>query len=115
MEEVLVPLIFFGALFAIIYVYLTTRNKERLALIEKGADAKLFKSGPGNSNVSGIIVINIASLAIGIGVGVLLGNLLDMAGLDEEIAMTSMIFICGGIGLLAGFFASRKLINKKEE
>jgi len=115
MEEVLVPLIFFGSVFAIVYVFLTTRNKERLALIEKGADAKLFKSGPGNSNVSGIIVINIASLAIGIGVGVLLGNLLDMAGLDEEIAMTSMIFICGGIGLLAGFFASRKLINKKEE
>ena len=115
MEEVLVPLIFFGTLFAILYVFLTTRNKERLALIEKGADAKLFKSGPSSNNYTGIIIINIASLAIGIGVGVLLGNLLDIAGMDDEIAMTSMIFICGGIGLLAGFFASRKLTSKKEE
>ena len=115
MEEVLIPLIVFGTMFAMLYVYLTTRNKERLALIEKGADAKLFKSGPNNSNVSGIIVINIASLAIGIGVGVLLGNLLDMAGMDDEIAMTSMIFICGGIGLMAGFFASKKFGATKKE
>lgn len=114
MEEVLIPLIVFGSIFAVIYVFLTTRNKERLALIEKGADAKLFKSGPNNGNVGGIVVINIAALAIGIGVGVLLGNLLDIAGMDDEIAMTSMIFICGGIGLLAGFLASRKLIKSKE-
>jgi hypothetical protein len=114
MEAVLIPLIVFGTMFAMLYVFLTTRNKERLALIEKGADAKLFKSGPNNGSVGGIVVINIAALAIGIGVGVLLGNLLDIAGMDDEIAMTSMIFICGGIGLLAGFLASRKLVKSKE-
>ena len=108
MEDVLVPLIVFGTLFAILYVYFTTRNKERLALIEKGADASLFKSGP-SKNTFGIVVLNIALLAIGIGVGVLLGNLLDIAGMDDEIAMTSMIFICGGLGLVGGFFATRKL------
>lgn len=115
MEEVLIPLIVFGTLFAILYVFLTTRNKERLALIEKGADAKLFKSGPSNSNVTGVIVINIACLAIGIGVGVLIANLLEMNGMDDDVAYPAMIFICGGIGLLAGFFASRKLVNKKED
>ena len=115
MEDVLVPLIVFGSIFAVIYVFLTTRNKERLALIEKGADAKLFKSGPGNSNISGIVVINIASLAIGIGIGVLLGSLLEMSGMDDEIAFPAMTFICGGIGLLAGFFVSRKLVVKKED
>ena len=108
MEDVLVPLIVFGTLFAILYVYFTTRNKERLALIEKGADASLFKTGP-SKNTFGIVVLNIALLAIGIGVGVLLGNLLDIAGMDDEIAMTSMIFVCGGLGLVGGFFATRKL------
>ena len=39
---VLVPLIVFASLFGIIFVWLSTRNKERLALIEKGADASLF-------------------------------------------------------------------------
>ena len=115
MEEVLIPLIFFGTLFAILYVFLTTRNKERLALIEKGADAKLFKSGPSNNNYTGIVIVNIASLAIGIGVGVLIANLLEMNGMDDDVSYPAMVFICGGIGLLAGFFASRKLVNKKED
>lgn len=111
MEDVLVPLIVFGTLFAILYVYFTTRNKERLALIEKGADASLFKSGPAK-NTFGIVMLNIALLAIGIGVGVLLGNLLEMGGMDDDVAYPAMIFICGGLGLVGGFFASRKL---KEE
>ena len=114
MEEVLIPLIVFGTMFAMLYVYLTTRNKERLALIEKGADAKLFKSGS-TKGWSGVLVINIALLSIGIGVGVLFGSMLNMGGMDEEIAMPSMIFIFGGIGLLAGFFASKKFGTTKEE
>ncbi|MCK5280140.1 MAG: hypothetical protein KAK04_16415, partial [Cyclobacteriaceae bacterium] len=104
MEEVLIPLIVFGSMFAVVYVFLTTRNKERLALIEKGADATLFKSGPGKS-VFGIVVLNIALMAIGIGIGVLLASLLSQNGMDEEVAFPAMIFIGGGLGLLAGFFA----------
>ena len=85
-----------------------------MALIEKGADAKLFKTSGGNG-WTGTIVLNLALLAIGIGVGVLLGNLLDIAGMDDEIAMSSMIFVCGGLGLIAGFFAAKKYAVKKEE
>ena len=39
MEEILIPISFFLAVFGVIYLFLSTRNKERLALIEKGADA----------------------------------------------------------------------------
>ena len=44
MEEFIVMLILFGTIFGIAYVYLTTRNRERLALIEKGVDASLAAS-----------------------------------------------------------------------
>ena len=46
MEGIFVPIGFFLALFAILYVYWTTRTKERLALIDKGADARIFKTEP---------------------------------------------------------------------
>jgi hypothetical protein len=112
MEEVLIPLIVFGTFFGIAYVFFTTRNKERLALIEKGADASLFNTGTGKSGwMRGVLTLGL--LAIGIGVGVLLGGLLEMGGLDEEISFTAMIFVCGGIGLVVGFFLNRKL--EKEE
>jgi len=114
MEEALIVFIIFGSMFAVVYIFLTTRNKERMALIEKGADAKLFKAGPGKSNI-GLIVLNIALMAIGIGIGVLLASLLSQNGMDEEVAFPAMIFIGGGLGLLAGFFASRKFKDDKME
>lgn len=112
MQDSVITLIVFGTFFAMLYVFLSTRNKERLALIEKGADATLFKSGPGK-NIFGVVVLNIALLAIGIGVGILLASLLEEIGMDDDVAYPAMIFIFGGLGLLAGFFASRKFSNKE--
>jgi len=112
MQDSVIVLIIFGTFFGILYVFFTTRNKERLALIEKGADAKLFSTGQSKSGWMKA-VLNIGLLGIGIGIGVLLGALLDQAGMDDEMAMTSMIFVCGGIGLVVGFFLNRKIDKEK--
>jgi hypothetical protein len=42
MEEILIPLGLFASIVVIVYVYYTGRNKERLALIEKGENASVF-------------------------------------------------------------------------
>ena len=39
--EVVVLAVIFGTFFGIAYLYFSTRNKERMALIEKGADASI--------------------------------------------------------------------------
>jgi hypothetical protein len=111
MEDAAIVLIIFGTFFGILYVFFTTRNKERLALIEKGADASLFNTGSKNNLMK--VLLNIGLLSIGIGVGVLLGGLLEMGGMEDDIAYASSIFICGGIGLVTGFFLTRKLDKEK--
>ena len=109
MEEFIVMLILFGTIFGIAYVYLTTRNKERLALIEKGVDASLF-SRKGSSFSIAKFILNVALLLIGIGIGVFLGNYISYStGVKEEVAIPSMLFIFGGLGLVAGFFVTRRL------
>ena len=40
--EVLIPMSVFATIFGVIYLYLTTRNRERMAMIEQGADPELF-------------------------------------------------------------------------
>jgi hypothetical protein len=40
--QVLVPLSLFAMIFGIVYLIYSTRNRERLALIEKGVDASIF-------------------------------------------------------------------------
>jgi len=42
MEPVIVFIALFATVFGVTYVFFTTRNKERLAMIEKGVDSKLF-------------------------------------------------------------------------
>lgn len=108
--EILIPLIIFSAIFGMTYVYLTTRNKERLALIEKGADASMFNTG--KKRGMGSIILNLALLAIGIGLGVLVGAGLEQSGMDEDVAFPASIFIFGGLGLVASFFINRKLENE---
>lgn len=117
MEEVLVPLIVFGTLFGILYMYFTTRNKERLALIEKGADAQIFFSAKKSSGVPfwKVFVLNLSFLCIGIGLGVFLANLfVNNLNMDDDVAYPASIFLFSGLGLLTSFLLSKKLLADNE-
>jgi len=111
MEEILIPLIVFSSIFGMVYVFLNTRNKERLALIEKGADASLFAS---KKNYKSNLTLKFGMLAVGIGVGILVASILETyTVLDEEIAYPSMIFLFGGLFLIANAMIEKK--DKVEE
>jgi CBS domain containing-hemolysin-like protein len=113
MEPILIPLIVFASFFGMVYVWLTTRNKERLALIEKGADASLWNVKRSNRTN---YTLKIGMLAVGIGIGVLVGSLLESyTALDEEVAFPSMIFLFGGGFLIANALIERKAREKEEE
>lgn len=111
MEAVFVPLIVFASIFGIFYVWLTTRNKERLSLIEKGADASLFATKKDHRMN---YTLKFGMLAVGIGIGILVGSLLSSyTTMDEDVAFPSMIFLFGGVFLIANAMIERK--EKKEE
>ncbi|MGE5420790.1 MAG: DUF6249 domain-containing protein [Chloroflexota bacterium] len=109
--EVLVAFIaFFATVFGIMYLFYTTRNKERLALIEKGADASLFDIKSVSSFSWGKLSLKLGMLAIGIALGILVGAMLTYGGmLDEDINYASMIFLFGGLALVLFYFVDRKL------
>jgi hypothetical protein len=108
--EILIPLGFFAVVFASLYVFLTTRNKERLALIEKGASPELFKT---KSNVgSGYGSFKLGLFLIGIALGIMAGYFLHETGMDESAAYFSMIFLFGGIGLVVSFLLQGKFEKK---
>ncbi|MFW5761333.1 MAG: DUF6249 domain-containing protein [Cyclobacteriaceae bacterium] len=108
MEE-LIPIALFAAIFGVFYLYYTTRNRERMALIEKGGDASIFETDKKSGNVFNKVLINFALLAIGIGLGIFSAALLENYGINDDVAYPAMIFIFAGLALLGGFFVSRKL------
>jgi hypothetical protein len=119
MEGVLVFTALFIVIFGIFYLHYSTRNKERLALIEKGADASIFfsaKAAQKNLSVPvwKILILNMSILLIGIGTGVFIGALLEAYTLiKEEVSYTGSIFLMAGLGLYLGFSLSKKLVEKE--
>jgi len=111
---ILIPLFVFSSIFGIFYVWISTRNKERMSLIEKGADASLFATKRRNFPSFTNLTLKIGMLAVGIGTGILVGSLLSSyTVLDEEVAFPSMIFLFGGLFLVGNAFIEKK--NKTEE
>ena len=109
--EVIVALIF-GSIFGVFYLYFTTRNKERLALIEKGADASIFVSGGRRSQLPfwKIFVPTLAMIFIGVGIAIFMAALMvNGLGMDDEIAYPATIFTMAGVGLFVGFTLTKKL------
>ncbi|MDT0559281.1 DUF6249 domain-containing protein [Ichthyenterobacterium sp. W332] len=110
--EVAVLAIIFGSIFGVFYLYFSTRNKERLALIEKGADASIFNIGKRAGSSWKVIVLNIAFLLMGIGLGVFIANILDTyTNLDDDAVYPAMIFLMAGVGLYVGFTQTRKALE----
>lgn len=110
--EILIPISMFAAIFGIVYLYFSTRNKERLALIEKGADASIFNIGKRSGSSWKVVVLNIAFLLMGIGLGIFIANILDTyTGLNEDAVYPSMIFLMAGVGLYVGYTQTKKALD----
>jgi Na+/H+ antiporter NhaD/arsenite permease-like protein len=105
---IVVQVLFWGTLFGIVYIFISARNKERMALINKGADASIFRIGGKKSNRLealkwGLVIV---SLGIGVFVG---GIMMETRIIDEGPAFISMPLIFGGGGLLAYYGLTRNL------
>ena len=112
MEVLTAFIAFFATVFGIYYVHVTTRNKERMALIEKGADASLFNTGREGQKSAfswNKLTLKIGMLFMGVGVGIIAGAILDsMEVMHNGPDYVSMIFLFGGLSLVLFYLIDRK-------
>ena len=107
--EVLTPISVFAAIFGIFYVYISARNKERMSMIEKGADASTFVTKRNYFAMT----LKIGMLLVGVALGILIGSLIDeYTTLPSEVGYFSMIFLFGGIALIANALMEKKGSDK---
>src|SRR5690606_15368211 len=95
-SEVIILPVIFGVVFGIAYLYFSTRNKERLALIEKGADASIFVRGrrEGSNPMWKILLLNLSLLLIGIGLAIFVASILVYQfGMDRGVAFPGSMFL----------------------
>ncbi|WP_133300268.1 DUF6249 domain-containing protein [Mucilaginibacter terrenus] len=111
MERVLIPILvplgFFAMIFGIFYI----RNRERMAMIERGMNPKVDLPQPHTNLKWGLLLI-------GCGLGLFLAYLLDSTVLHHEgeenpAVYFSLIAIFGGIGLYLSYKADMKYLEKQ--
>lgn len=89
-----------------VYLYLMTRNKERMLQIEKGVDSSLFNNKK-TFNVKNLVILGV--FLIFAGIGFFVSSFLIDAGMSEMISYNGSLLIFGGIGLLVGYYMRNKL------
>ena len=104
-ENLWVPIIAmittFGTTFGLVFYYLHTRHKQRLAMLEKGVDPKTFYPKPTANKYSSL---KWSLLLIGVAIGLFFAAVLDSSTDLEEGAQFAMVLLFGGLGLLTYFF-----------
>jgi len=108
---ILVPLGLFAMIFGIVYLGVTSRNRERMALIERGADPTLFETKK-KATTGGVMKVGL--FLFGIGFGIVVAYFLTSGGMEEGAAYPAMIFIFGGLALIASYLWQRKLEKEDE-
>jgi hypothetical protein len=112
MEGLVGFIAFFATVFGVYYVHITTRNKERMALIEKGADASLFNTGKeGQTSLFNWskLTLKIGMLFMGVALGIIAGAILEsLQVMPDGPGYVSMVFLFGGLSLVLFYLVDRK-------
>ena len=104
---------FWGTMGSIAYLFFSTRNRERLALINKGADASIFNINPDKDTND---ALKLGTTAIGVGIGFFLAGVISQIGvLTYKTAVIAMPLIFGGLGLVGYYFIMKnKMVEHRE-
>lgn len=117
--EALIPISMFVCVFGMIiittYINRTASHKERMALIENGLDASIFekpkrKRREKKPRPSGYGALKFGMLAVGLGLGLVTGAILNVVIDAEPLPHFAMMLICGGGALIAYY----NIIAKRE-
>ncbi len=109
-EDTFVPIILFLSIAAVIIVAISTRHRERLAMLEKGVSSDLIAAMKARSPY---VAHPLVSLKWGIlfvmgGLAILLGNYLHQVYLMEEGAIIGLLALFVGIGLVIFYLIAAK-------
>lgn len=113
--EILNRIAIFGSIFGIAYLYFITRNRERMAMIEKGIGAELFSTTPKPKFT--FWALKIGMLLLGIGIGLILGAFFSLGYShynDKMVVYWGFVLSLGGLGLLISFIIESIMTNKQK-
>ncbi|MBN1397488.1 MAG: hypothetical protein JXA06_05590 [Bacteroidetes bacterium] len=115
--DVLIPITLFGGCAVVLYKYFDGRNKERMAMIEKGVSPADFKSISPFRFWQGNTFSNLkwGLLFVFTGLGLLTGLQIEsIFGFNEGSVVFATILISGGLALIIFYLIAAKKLKKEQ-
>lgn len=113
LTAILVPIASLATILAIVYLVVTAKNRERMAMIENGVDPKDFMAKP-KSRSNSAAIITWGLLLVGVGLGLFFGSILETyTDIQEEPAYFACALLFGGLGLVSAYFITRRNAGKE--
>lgn len=110
--EIFIFIAFFGFVAFIAYLYFNTRHKERMALIDTGKDAGLFK-GSQDPQYMGALKWGLVLVCLGAGAGI--GAFLDISMNNDGPFFTLPLLLgAGGAGLIIYYTIAKAHANEED-
>lgn len=115
---IFVPIILFisssAVLITFLYLYFSTRHKERMALIESGRDAKIFKEERPRYGTNSL---KFGLFFVFVGVGLFTGIMIETQGLDvpEASVTIPLVLISAGAALLVYYRLVREHVEEDND
>lgn len=118
-EEVLVLISMFATIFGIVYITVTSKHRQRMAMIDKGMDPGMLRERevPFRTLRNGLVLV-------GAGLGLFFGFLIDSTmpdyGVNGDMGDTPlpyfmMLLLCSGLALIAHHFIVKRQKDSKAD
>jgi polyferredoxin len=112
--EVFIPILAVGGFWAcmilLVYMFFSSRHRERMALLDRGLDGRVFSPGPNRHSA-----LKLGTVAFMTGIGVFAGYLLSLLGLPEPVAYFTAVLLFAGTGLVSYYFLAKEPEEKYDE
>ncbi|GAA4094129.1 DUF6249 domain-containing protein [Mucilaginibacter panaciglaebae] len=109
-RDCIVSLAAFAAIFGIAYVFLMTRHRERMDMLERNV-----LTNPFHRPQYGLATLKYGMLLAGIGVGFIMGWVLyTYCEMDQALGVISMVCLFGGLSLIINYLIVRNKYNNKD-
>ncbi|MES2376826.1 MAG: DUF6249 domain-containing protein [Bacteroidota bacterium] len=101
-RDAIVSITLFAAVFGMVYVFLITRHRERMIILEKSIDYPFPVTNFNN------ITLKFGMLLISVAISFLVIYVLQACGVYSDLISVAMVCLFGGAGLIASYLIVEK-------
>jgi hypothetical protein len=106
-RDAIVSITLFAAVFGMVYVFLITRHRERMIILEKSIDYPFPVTNFNN------ITLKLGMLLVGLAISFLIIYVVEACGIHSDAINVAMVCLFGGISLIASYLIVEKK-NKQQ-